>query len=279
MYKNLLVHIPTERSARAAIDASISLALSCGAHVDAVAAGYEATYAVSPLAAEGSAAVAAIYEADRELALERARAALRLFEFEAKAAGISYECRTTSGTFFEVASMLGPTARLHDLTIVSQADSEHSTFDNQIPQELLFQCGGPVLFIPYTFRGAFSAGHIGICWDGSRLAARALRDAMPFLSRADTLTAISINGAQAPAEASQERLIKYLAGLGLPAKAISLDADHANIQSTILSVAADESLDLLVMGGYGHSRLHETVLGGVTREMFHSMTLPTLMSH
>src|SRR5262249_17762401 len=141
------------------------------------------------------------------------------------------------------------------------------------------QSGGPVLFIPYTFRGAFSAARIGICWDGSRLAARALRDAMPFLSRADALTVISINGDKAPTEASQDRLIKYLASLGLPAKAISLDANHAAIQPTILSIAADESLDLLVMGGYGHSRLQETVLGGVTREMFRSMTLPTLMSH
>jgi nucleotide-binding universal stress UspA family protein len=170
-------------------------------------------------------------------------------------------------------------ARLHDLTLVSQPEPEHSGLDNQIPQELLFQCGGPVLFVPYTFRGAFSAARIGICWDGSRLAARALRDAMPFLTRADALTVIAINGDKAPTEASQDRLIKYLTSRGLPAKAISLDADHADIQPTILSIAADESLDLLVMGGYGHSRLHETVLGGVTREMLHSMTLPALMSH
>jgi hypothetical protein len=198
MYKNLLVHIPTERPARAAIDASISLALSCGAHVDAVAAGFEATYAVTPLAAEGGAAVAAVYEADREFAMERTNAALRLFKFEAKAAGISHDCRAVTDTFFEVASMLGATARLYDLTIVSQPEPEHSTFDNQIPQEILFQSGGPVLFVPYTFRGAFSADRIGICWDGSRLAARALHDAMPFLSRANALTVVSINGDKAP---------------------------------------------------------------------------------
>jgi nucleotide-binding universal stress UspA family protein len=279
MYKRLLVHIPTERSARAAIDASISFALTCGAHVDAVATGFETTFAVSPLAAEGGAAVAAVYEADHELATERANAALRLFEFEAKAAGISYDCRALTGTFFEVTSMLGPAARLHDLTIVSQPEAQHGSSDNRLPQELLVQCGGPVLFVPYTFHGAFSAARIGICWDGSRLAARALRDAMPLVSRADALTVITINGDKAPAEASQDRLIKYLANIGLPAKAISLDADHANIQPAILSIAADESLDLLVMGGYGHSHLQEFVLGGVTREMFRSMTVPTLMSH
>ena len=62
-------------------------------------------------------------------------------------------------------------------------------------------------------------------------------------------------------------------------RTISLEADRGNVQSSILSVAADESLDLLVMGGYGHSRLQETVFGGVTREMFRSMTVPVLMSH
>jgi nucleotide-binding universal stress UspA family protein len=66
---------------------------------------------------------------------------------------------------------------------------------------------------------------------------------------------------------------------GLPMASVSLEADRGSVQSSILSVAADESLDLLVMGGYGHSRLQETVFGGVTREMFRRMTVPVLMSH
>ena len=65
----------------------------------------------------------------------------------------------------------------------------------------------------------------------------------------------------------------------MPAKIVPLQADHSDIQPTMLSAAADESLNLLVMGGYGHSRLREVVLGGVTRDMFRSMTVPTLMSH
>jgi nucleotide-binding universal stress UspA family protein len=280
MYRNLLVHVPTERPARAAIDASVSLALSCDAHVDAVAAGYEETYSVCPVGIDASAAAPVIYEADHELALERANTALNAFAVEAKGAGISFQCRAIAGTFAEVASMLGPMARLHGLTIVSQPEPKQGTFDNRMPQELLLRSGGPVLFIPYTFHGAFGATRIGICWDGSRAAARALRDAMPFLYQADALTTISMNeNDTVPAEASQQRLGECLARVGLPTKAISLDVDRANIQSAILSIAADEGIDLLVMGGYGHSRLQETILGGVTREMFRSMTVPTLMSH
>jgi nucleotide-binding universal stress UspA family protein len=279
MYRNLLVHIPTERSTRAAVDASVSLALSCDAHVDAVAAGLESTHLVTPAAVAGGPAVAAIYESEAECALERANSALSVFELEARNAGIAYHCRAIGGGFGEAASMLSQMARVHDLTIVAQPELTYSTFDNQIPQEILFQGGAPVLFIPYTFHGAFSAARIGICWDGSRLAARALRDAMPFLCRAAALTAITVNGADIPPEASQEQLVKYLSSLGLHAKTLSLDVNHADIQPAILSIAADENLDLLVMGGYGHSRLQEIILGGVTRGMFRSMTLPTLMSH
>ena len=126
--------------------------------------------------------------------------------------------------------------------------------------------------------GALNVGRIGICWDGSQLAARAVRDAMPLLSKATALTILGVNEPTS-AEASTDRLAARLASLGLPAKISSLQADHSEIQSTILSATADESLDLLVMGGYGHSRLQEVVLGGVTRDMFRSMTVPVLMSH
>ena len=101
---------------------------------------------------------------------------------------------------------------------------------------------------------------------------------MPLLSKANAITIVTVNDPVSP-EASPDRLAKRLTGLGLPAKTISVQSDHSDIQPTILSVAADERLDLLVMGGYGHSRIKERVLGGVTREMFKSMTVPTLMSH
>jgi nucleotide-binding universal stress UspA family protein len=277
MYRNLLVHIPTERSPRPAIEASISLAKMCDARLDAVAVGYESINNV-PFVAEGGAAVAAVFEHERERALERANASLAVFEVEAKAAKIAYCCHAMTGSFAEAGDIVGGSARLCDLTVVSQPEPDLEGFDNLLPQEILFQSGGPVMVIPYTFRGALKIRRIGICWDGSRLAARALRDAMPLLARADALRIISVNSLVS-AEASPARLAERLAAFGLQAKTIVVQSDQTNIQPTILSIAADEGLDLLVMGGYGHSRLKEMVLGGVTREMFRSMTVPTLMSH
>lgn len=277
MYKNLLVQIPTERSPRPAIDGSVSLAMASGAHLDAVAAGYET--ANLPFVAEGGAAVASVMEFEHERALERAEAALKVFEVEAKGAGIGYGTRAVAGTFGELIATVGAAARLYDLTVVSQGEPDRDTFDNQLPQELLMQSGGPVLFMPYTFRGAFKAARIGICWNGSRLAARALRDAMPLLAKADTLTALTLNNADVPRDASATELARHMARAGLPIRTVSLQADRGNVQASLLSIAADEGLDLLVMGGYDHSRFRETIFGGVTREMFRSMTVPVLMSH
>jgi nucleotide-binding universal stress UspA family protein len=277
MYKNLLVHIPTERSPRPVIDGSVSFAVACGAHLDAVATGYESSSV--PFVAEGGAAVASIMEVEHGRALERAEAALQVFEVEARCAEIGYGTRAVAGTYGELVATVGAIARLCDLTVVSQGEPDRDTFDNRLPQELLMQSGGPVLFMPYTFRGAFKPARIGICWNGSRLAARALRDAMPLLAKADALTAITLNDADVPRDASAAQLAKYMARMGLPTRTVSLQADRGNLQASLLSIAADENLDLLVMGGYDHSRLQEAVFGGVTREMLRSMTVPVLMSH
>ncbi|ANW00325.1 universal stress protein [Bradyrhizobium icense] len=279
MFRNLLVHVPSERPPRPVIEGSVSLAHAWGAHLDAFSVGYVTATSV-PVVAEGGAAVAAIFEVEGERARERAETQLGVFEVEAKNAGISYSSRALVAMPADAASIAGAMARLYDLTIVLQPEFERQALDNALPQDILFQAGGPVLFMPYTFRGAFAAKRVGICWDGSRLAARALRDAMPLLRRAAALTIIAVeNGEAPPVECTSEHLLRHLARASLPAKIASFKADRSDIQPGLLSIAADESLDLLVMGGYGHSRLQEIVLGGVTREMLRSMTVPTLMSH
>ena len=277
MLKYLLVHIPSERLIRPVVDGAVSLAMARAAHLDAVSVGYE-TVNVG-LAVDGGAAVAAVFEIERERALARANAALAVFETEARSAGISYGLQPLAELPVEAAAAVGASARLHDLTIVLQPEADRDTFDNIMPQEVLFQSGGPVLFIPHTHRGPFEPRRIGIAWDGSRLAARAVRDAASFLSRAQAITIISINEAEDAANASAAALAAHLARHGLAAQIERSSAEHADIQPTILSIAADTGLDLIVMGGYGHSRLQERILGGVTRGMLQSMTVPALMSH
>jgi nucleotide-binding universal stress UspA family protein len=274
---NLLVHIPSERPIRPVIDAAVSLAITHAAHLDAISVGFE--YTNVDLAPDGGGAIAAVIEIERQRALARANAALAVFETGARNAGISYGLRPVTGAPAETAATVGALARFHDLTIVLQPESGSDTHDNAIPQEILFQSGGPVLLIPYTYKGPFEPRHVGIAWDGSRLAARALHDAAPFMARAQAITIITVNAAEIPAELSAATLVTHLARGGLAARVLNMSADHADIQPTILSIAADSDINLIVMGGYGHSRLQERILGGVTRGMFQSMTVPTLMSH
>jgi len=277
MLRDILVHIPSERPTRPVVDAAVSLAVTRAAHLDAVSIGYDTTNV--DLAPDGGAAIAVVIEIEHERALARANAALAVFETESRNAEISYGLQALTGASVEVATSASALARLYDLTIVLQPEPGVDTFDNTIPQEILFQSGGPVLLIPFTHKGPFEPKHIGIAWDGSRLAARALRDAAPFLARAHAITIITINAAEIPPEVSAATLVAHLARRGLAAGVVSMSADRADIQPTILSIAADSGLDLIVMGGYGHLRLQERILGGVTRGMFQSMTVPTLMSH
>jgi nucleotide-binding universal stress UspA family protein len=281
MIKDILVHIPTERPAQPVIDASISLASTFGAQLDAVATGYVSTAAGYVMDGSGAAAVAAVFEMEQEKAAERAASALSIFETEASRAGIPHACRVIADLPAEAGVSIGTAARLYDLSVVLQPDAERRALDDAIPSELLLKAGGPALFIPYIFRGAFAAKRIGICWDSSQPAARALRDARPFLAQADALYAVSIGAAESePSDASLEKLAAHLGRVGLRVKSVNLPArSGADIQPSLLSFAADESLDMLVMGAYGHSRLKEGIFGGVTREMLRTMTIPTLMSH
>lgn len=279
MIRDILVHIPTEAPPRPVIDASISVALTFGAHLDALAVGYVS--ARTAFAIGGAAAIAAeVIEEERIEAYQRARSAAEVFELEAQNAGISHSWRSAAAFPAEAAASLGAAARLYDLAIVLQPDADHPSFDNRVPQEILFQSGRPVLFIPYIYRGIFEGRRIGVCWDGSRLAARALRDAMPFLKRADTLIVITIKeAAKESAETSPEKLAQHLERADIRSTIRTLDASHSEIQPLISSLAADEGLDLLVMGGYGHAKVQEAIFGGVTRAALRSMTIPTLMSH
>jgi nucleotide-binding universal stress UspA family protein len=119
-----------------------------------------------------------------------------------------------------------------------------------------------------------------LCWDGSRPAARAAADAMPFLSRAKLVEVFIVESGklksdEVPGADIAEHLARHSRNVSITRTA-SGDIDVASV---ILSHAADTGADMLVMGGYGHSRLREFILGGATRAILGSMTVPTLMSH
>ena len=280
MFRNILVHVPSERSVRPVVDLAVSLATSRRSHLDAIAIGYESMSGAGMVVEGGGAAVAAVMEVEHERAIARADAAISVFEIEAKLAGIAYGTRSLAALPAEAEETIGELARLYDLAVVLQPEPSQFSFDNSIPQAVLFNSGGPVLMVPYIHTGALDARHVGIAWDGSRLAARAVRDALPFLAAAQAVTVIAVNEDRHDGgEAGSDQLVRQLARREIKARIERLTADHDNVHGTILSIAADTDIGLLAMGGYGHSRLKERILGGVTRGIFESMTVPVLMSH
>ena len=142
---------------------------------------------------EGGAAVATMMGAEQERARESANAAIAMFEIEAKLAKIAYGTRTFEAIPAEAGQTIGELARLYDMTIVLQPDPSKASYDNEIPQQVLFNSGGPMLMVPYIQKEPLDAHHVGIAWDGSRLAARAVRDAMPFLMGAQAVTVVAVN--------------------------------------------------------------------------------------
>ena len=119
-----------------------------------------------------------------------------------------------------------------------------------------------------------------VCWDGSRAATRAIADAMPFLEKAKQVEVVVVgNKPPKSDEVPGADLGQHLARHGVKVDVKRITSPDIDVASTILSYAADSSADMIVMGGYGHSRLREFVLGGVTRGILESMTVPVLMSH
>ena len=172
MFRNILVHIPSERPVRPVIDVAVALTLGRRAHLDAVAVGYESIGSVGMAAEGGGAVVAAVMGYEQDRALERANAAISVFEVAAKLAKIAYGTRALAAIPADAEQTIGALSRFYDLTIVSQPDSSFSSYDNLIAQGVLFNSGGPMLMVPYIHKGPLEAHHVGLAWDGSRLAAR-----------------------------------------------------------------------------------------------------------
>ena len=142
--------------------------------------------------------------------------------------------------------------------------------------------GRPILIIPYIGRFETFGTRIVVGWNNSREAARAVHDAIPILAKAASVTLLEakpIGRKSATDHACSAGIARHLALHGIRAETAQTVIANISASDALLSYANDIGADLLVVGGYGHSRLRERILGGVTRELLQHMTLPVLMSH
>ena len=275
MLNDIAVFLPVDRPAGSLIDCAAAVAGLFEAHLDGIACAYQA---INPVV--GFEASAVVMAAQYDTGLEQAAAVLDQFEITTRRLDIPHDARSTFNVSYAATRTVTEMSRLYDLNIVAQPDSSKPSQTDFLSEAVLFGSGRPMLMIPYINRGTFRTDRVLICWDGKAPAARAVHNAAPFLRKAKAIDVVAINEHEETAgAASLSALIAHLARRDLPVTAHRLTADTSNIHNTILSLAADNDSDLIVMGGYGHSRLREFVLGGVTRGMFETLTVPTLFSH
>lgn len=275
MPKDIAVFLPVDRPAGPLIDCAAAVAGLFEAHLDGIACAYQA---VNPMIAFEASAV--VMAAQYDSGLEQAAAVLDQFEITTRRLDIPHDARSTFNVSYAATRTVTEMSRLYDLNIVAQPDSSNPSQTDFLSEAVLFGSGRPMLMIPYINRGTFRTDRVLICWDGKAPAARAVHNATPFLRKAKAVDVVAINEHEDDAgSASLSALIAHLARRDLPATPHRLTADSSNIHNAILSLAADNDTDLIVMGGYGHSRLREFILGGVTRGMFETLTVPTLFSH
>ena len=259
-----------------AVEYAVSLGEQFEAHVLGIAVSYEP---VIPGTVMGG-IPPEIIESQRAESNAKARAAIARFEQVAKRAGISMETRTITTSISGAADQIGRIGRRFDLIVVGQPRRERSMPDEVVDEGVLFESGRPVIFVPYIHKGGVKFDHIVVCWDGGRAATRAIADSMPLLKKTKQVDIVIISDKPPKQdEVPGADLGEHLARHGLKVDVKRITSPDTDVPSTILSYVADSDADMIVMGGYGHSRLREFVLGGATRGLLEAMTVPVLMSH
>jgi nucleotide-binding universal stress UspA family protein len=276
MIKDLIVNIPVGAASTPVLDYAVSIASTYDAHISGVAFAYEPV--VPGTVFDGVAAsIIATYRSESEKA---GQTAVSKFDDLARRAGVSADSHLLEAGPTGAGELFAQVARHFDLAVVGQTDPEQDSPEELLPEAALFGSGRPIVIVPYIQKAGLKLDRVMVCWDGSRAAARAIADAGPFLDRAKAIDVVTVSKTQgARNELPGFDIAHHLARHNLKVDLKRIVAGDIDVPSALLSHAADTAADLVVMGGYGHSRLREFVLGGATRGLLESMTVPVLMSH
>ncbi|MGH1360409.1 MAG: universal stress protein [Burkholderiaceae bacterium] len=276
-YKTILTHVDSFQPSTAHIEFAAELASTHESHLIGLC---PSGFASLPAGDYFGASARYVGEMQQELD-DAAVEASKVFEAQCKKTGISsYESRVTTDSVIS-ATLLG--AVFADLIVVSQPaeDAAKTIAGPGFVGDLLMDSRRPVLVLPNNGALKPVAGKAVVAWNGSREAARAVTDAMPLLARAAEVEVIVVNSREQGAgdnELPGAELGLFLARHGIKVVVRDVVA-NTSVSDAILNEVEAANADLLVMGGYGHSRIREWVLGGTTREILAATGVPVLMSH
>ena len=277
MIKDIILYLERDQSYDRVRDYALSMAEALDAHVTAIAFAHEPDFS-GYFMPNFPPAMLSEMRAESE---KVARDAIESFEAAANRYGLSSEHCLVAKNELQFTDMFASLARCFDLSISMQSDPDGANNDALI-EASLFDTGRPLVVVPYIQKEVLKLDRIVCCWDGSSAAARAINDALPLLVKASKVELLIVVGegkSGAQTEIAGTEMAKHLARHNAKVEVETTTAGGMDAASVILSYAADRSANLIVMGGYGHSRLREFILGGTTRGILSSMTVPVLMSH
>ncbi|WP_373235623.1 universal stress protein [Cohaesibacter celericrescens] len=216
----------------------------------------------------------------RNRAEEKAQSSLQRFADYADRSAVTYETRLLEVTPGGLDTFVNHT-RMCDLIVVGQDNPDRpEPLRTDLIEAALFDSGRPILVVPYVGIEAFSCKKVMVAWDGSKTSARAIHAAMPILELADEVQVVMVEAQKLhlPGDPGAD-LAVYLSRHGVKVSVEKIPAPASGVSDALLNHIHDNQIDLVVMGGYGHSRVREFILGGATRGMLTAMTVPCIMAH
>jgi nucleotide-binding universal stress UspA family protein len=276
MIKDIVVNLSVREDGGVVGDYAVSVADTLGAHLAGIAFVFDP---IVPISGTGY-IPAEIIDMQLDDNQAAAKAAIDRFAAATLRTGVSAEPITLSASSAGAGDQFARIARRFDLAIVGQAEPGGNAAEELIAESTLFESGRPMIVVPYIQKEPLKLDRVMVCWDGSRPAARAIADAMPILEKAGKVEVVIVTnerGKQDEIEGAD--MGQHLARHGLKVDVKRISGGNIDVAATLLSHVADSGTDFIVMGGYGHSRLREFVLGGVTHSIMRAMTAPVLLSH
>jgi len=277
-YKTILVHLDRGAHPDKRLQLALALAKAFKAKLLGLFAVSESrmpAYALS----QASSAMVELLQRNRSEAMRASETLFNTAIFQSE--GIEPEWRSAED---DPAEAVCRAARYSDLVVLGQRDSD-SEIDDGMPagfvDQVVLEAQRPVLVVPHAGRFDTVGKRILIAWDAGREATQAVTSALPLLRRADMVQVVAFD----PHERGDHGDIPgadiglYLARHGVKVSIAEQTGSGLEVGSQILSRAADQCVDLIVMGGYSHSPLRQRLFGGVTREILETMTVPVLMAH
>ena len=279
-YRSILIPLDSEAPCVARTATALALAKVMDSHVTGVAPtdllDRRATFEVAS-------SVAGLPVLGRDVLVEDATRAALAFEVACELAGV--HSRQSVVDESDMITALNRRVRVNDLIVLTQPEPhsrDGQAFKTQQVEAAILASARPVLLLPYANAVSTLGTRVLVAWDDSPAAARAVADALPLLRRAERVTVVVFNKATTADDVGLSDdptcLCEWLERHGVSAQA-SVETTTIEVSDALLSRASDLGIDLIVMGAYGHSRWSERILGGATRGVLASMTVPVLMSH